>query len=1092
MSRRSPRSLSDPFLKRPVLTFALTALILLAGLVSLPALQVENLPPIAPARVTVRASYPGAGAEVMEQGVTTLLEKQLNGLERLDTIRSASSANGSTVTLTFRGGDPELNQINTQNEASVASRQLPAVVNRFGVTVRRSSDDLLMVLSFSASNPNYAPTFLSGWVNQVVRDELQRLQGVGSVSLFGGNPLAYRLWLNPGALQERNLTLADVRLALERQNVLAALGQVGEAPAPADQPTTLPLQMEGRLRSPAELEQLVVAQRPNGGPILLREVGRVELGSEAYDTIATDLRGRSAVAVGIFQRDGSNALDVHRQVEAALERLAPRFPPGIELQVIVNEADTVRESIDNASSSLRDAVLLVFVVLLLGLGNSRLALLSAVAVPVALVGSLAVLQLSGTSINSLSLFGMVLASGLVVDDAIVVSEDIGRRLERGQPPLLAARSAMAELGGAVVATSLVLLVVFLPVLGMGGSLGRLYAPIAIAIAAAIALSTVNALSFLPVAASRWLQAGGGEPAWLGRWLERPRGWLEQLEGPYGRWLPAVLARRRLVLLALLAGLVLSGAALALRPTTFIPQEDTGQLRAVVILSDGASLQRTQAVMEQVRAVLAAEPLVASANLYAGRSFGDSSPNKGQVFARLKPLNERSGPGSSSREVVERLSGELRQRVRQGVVQLSEAPSVRGFSSEGGLELELLDTSNGQLDLAAFEQRVQAFIGRAMESGRFERVSTRFRADLPLLRLIPDRARMAALGIDLDTVVSTVGSSFGSVYVNDTYSDNQVQRVILQLEGNRRRSAEDVLELPVRSREGRLIPLAEVVAIEEGVGPTTINHTRLVRSISIRALPKAGVSTGQAMALLEQIQAEEDGGVTDLEWAGLAREERLAGGGSSRSFALALLVMALVLAALYENLVDPLIILVTVPLALLGALAGLSLRGLPLDVYGQMGLLMLISLAAKNGILIVEFANQRLRAGLPLEEAISSAAISRLRPILLTAISSLAGFLPLLLASGAGSASRISLGTVVFSGLLVATMLTEAAGVLALAEIDAGVQLLQHDKPGAEGADFTDSIDGGGNVGRPIFTASVLNQGDLEAGSFHGVDTYSGI
>jgi len=993
----------------------------LIGLVCLPLLQVENLPPIAPGRVTVRATYPGAGPEVVEQGVTALLEQQLNGLERLDSIRSTSSANGSSITLGFEGGDPELNQINTQNEVAVITRQLPAPVARFGVQVRRSSDDLLMVLSFSADPKLYGETFLSGWLDQVVKERLQRVPGVGNVTLSGGNSLAFRLWLNPAQLEERGLTIAEVRAALQQQNVLAALGQTGEAPSPSGQELTLPLRMEGRLRSPAEFEQLVVARSANGGVTLLRDVGRVSLGSESYDTIATNLQGRPAVAVVIYQRDGSNAITVSKAVNAALDELAPQFPPGVDQQLIVDEADFVRGSIQGTLDSLRDAVLLVFLVLLFGLGNSRLALITAAAVPVALIGSLSVLKLAGQSLNTLTLFGLVLASGLVVDDAIVVSEDIGRRLEAGKPPLQAAREAMAELGGAVVSTSIALVVVFIPVLSLGGSLGRLYAPIAITISGAIAFSTLNALSFTPVAGSRLLKPQQREPAWLLRWIDPPRRWLEGLEVPYGRWLAWTMERRRLVVSLLLAGLLITGFALQALPKSFIPQEDNGQLRGVVILADGLGLQQTQRVLDQVRQVVAEEPLITRANFYAGRSFGDSSPNKGNFFLRLAPIEQRRSSEASTRAVGERLKSKLRRRITGAVVQLSEAPSVRGFSSEGGLELELLDNSNGQLSLPDFEQQAQAFIRAAQATNLFERVSTRFTAGAPLVQLVPDRLQMASLGVDLSTVVDTLGASFGSDYVNDSFESDQVRKVIVQLDGASRRSADDVLALQVKTRDGQLISLAQLVRIEQNTGPTTINHTRLVRSISIRALPRPGVSSGQAMASLMEVQRQVGGG-TELEWAGLAREESRAGGGNIRVFALAILVMVLVLAALYENFADPFIILVTVPLAMLGAVGGLMLRGLPLDVYGQMGLLMLVSLTAKNAILIVEFANQRMAEGLDLDTAIRGAAIARLRPILLTALAALAGGIPLLFANGFGSGGRVSIGTVVFFGLLVSTFL----------------------------------------------------------------------
>ncbi|SBO42761.1 efflux RND transporter permease subunit [Cyanobium sp. NIES-981] len=1018
------KSISDPFLRRPVLTLVISLLVLLAGLVSLPGLQIENLPAIAPGRVTVSASYPGASPEVVEQGVTTLLEKQLNGLERLDQVRSTSSAGSSSITLSFEGGDPEINQINAQNEAAVVNPRLPPQVARFGVRVRRSSDDLLMVLSFSADRGRYDDTFLSGWVEQVVVDRLQRVSGVGEARLFGGSPLAFRLWLDPARLNQLGLTITDVRDALEEQNVLAALGQAGDAPAPEDQMLTLPLRMEGRLRSVQEFERLVVAPTPEGGVTLLRDVGRVTLGSENYDAIATNLQGRATVAMGIFQRDGSNALEVSRGISTALEEISESLPPGVEFQVIIDEAETVRQNIDRTVASLRDAVLLVFLALLLGLGNSRLAFISALVVPVALVGALTVLRLTDSSINTLTLFGMVLATGLVVDDAIVVSEDIGRRIEQGHPPLLAAREAMAELGGAVVATSLVLIAVFLPVLTLGGSTGRLYAPIGLTIGATIVFSTFNALTFTPVAASRLLRADGrGEPAWLRRWIDPPRRALESLEGPYDRWLTRALGWRRRIVALLLVGLLLTAAAYQQRPKAFIPQEDGSQLRGVVVLPDGMALARTQAVMERVRQVIARDPLVVTGNFYAGRSFGDSAPNKGIFFLRLKPVEERPGSDQTPAALASRLNRQLAASIDDAQVVVIEAPTVRGFGSEGGIEFDLLDTSGGRLSLREFEQAAQAFIEAAEATGAFERVNTRFVADAPLVRLEPDRLRLASLGVDLEDVVEVLGASFGSDYVNDSFEGDRVRRVIVQLEGSERRNVQDVLSLQVRGRDDVLIPLAQVVRVVEGTGPTVINHTRLVRSIGIRAQPRNGVSTGQAMARLQEVRQQLGSSATDLEWAGLAREEARAGGASEQVFLLAVLVMLLVLAGLYENFIDPMIILVTVPLGLLGGIAGLAIRDLPLDVYGRMGLLVLVSLAAKNGILIVEFANQRLAAGMPLEQAIHGAAVARLRPILLTAISSLAGFLPLLFASGAGAASRTSIGTVVFAGLLVATVLS---------------------------------------------------------------------
>ena len=584
---------------------------------------------------------------------------------------------------------------------------------------------------------------------------------------------------------------------------------------------------------------------------------------------------------------------------------------------------------------------------------------------------------------------------------------------------------MDELSGAVIATSLVLIVVFLPVLVMPGSLGRLYQPLAVVISSTILFSTINALSFTPVA-SAVLLGKSFRPApkpmeRLRRGLAKSSQWLDALQQPYQRLLERALKRRRLVLSLLGAGLLITAIGLRALPTGFVPQEDGGQIRGVVVLPEGASLERTQSAMQRVQQAVAAEPLVRYGNFYAGRSFGDSAPNKGIFFLRLKPLQERS---TSTSDVVERLNPALQQAMAgDGRVILSQPQPVRGFGSEGGISLNLLDVSGGRLSLQQFGDEADDFIAAAKASGRFERVGTRFSANAPSLEVVPDRQQLAAVGVSLEEVVAVIGDSFGSTYVNDTFSDARVRRVIVQLQGSDRSSPGDVLRLLVRNRDGRLIPLSNLVRLEPTTGPTSINHSELSRAISIRAKPKRGVSSGQAMATLERVQQQRNTPSTELQFTGLSLEEQRAGGGTWKLFGLGLLVVYLLLAALYESPIDPVIILITVPLALLGVVLGLAARGLFLDVYGQVGILVLISLAAKNGILIVEFANQRVKRGVAVPVAIREAASLRLRPILLTGVSSLAGFLPLVLASGAGAARSISIGTVAFSGLLASTALS---------------------------------------------------------------------
>jgi len=1018
------RSISQPFLRRPVFTVVCSLLVLLAGLVALVGLGLEDLPPLAPTRVSVSATFPAAGPEVVEQSVTAVLEQQLNGLEGLQSMSSSSRQGGASISLRFEGGDPELNAIKVQNEVSLATRRLPQAVSRQGLNVRRASDDILMILGFSAPKDLYAPTFVGGWLDQNLRNALRSTPGVGDIRIFGSSDLSFRLWLDPQRLEQFQLTSNDVTAALAEQNVLAAIGSIGEAPAPAGQAFSLPVEAEGRLLSQSDFEAMVVNRTEAGGLVRLKDVGRVELGTTNYGSSALNLDGERSVAVGIYQRDGANALAVSEAVKQALNKLESSFPPGLDMQEIVDVADTVQANLDRTTATLRDAVVLVLAVLLLFLGRWRLALIPGIAVPVALIGSLAVIRLSGSNLNSLILFGLVLSTGIVVDDAIVVSEDIAGRIEQGSPPQAAAEDAMAELGGAVIATSLVLAAVFIPVLLIPGSIGRLYEPIALAITGAILFSTFNALTFTPMACARVLGPGGGRlPKPLRRLSEWLRQGMQRLQINYSRFLTAWLRRGRLMVGLLLAGLLITGIGLATMPTAFIPDEDQGQVRGYFTLPDGASLERTEAVMNQIRTVVAEEPLVRTGNFYAGRSFGQSGENTGSFYLRLKPLRERPGGNNSSEAVKDRLNRALRQRIQDARVVVTTPPTVRGFSSEGGLQMELLDRSGGQLSLTDFEQQAQRFIQAAQATDLFERISTRFDASSPRWRLEIDRDQLAALDLPLGQTLRDIGTAIGGRYIDDTFEGGRIRTIYVQLEASDRNQPEDLTNLMVRNRAGKLVTVSNVMRLVPDEGANSITHYNQDRSISITAVPADGISSGQAIDRLEALNQATGGTNFGLSFTGLALEETKAEQVSWILFGLSLAVVYLLLAGLYESFLDPLIILLTVPLALFGAVIGLKLRGLALDVYGQMGLLVLVSLAAKNGILIVEFANQRLERGMHLVEAIEAAALNRMRPILLTAITSLAGFLPLLLASGTGSASRISIGTVVFSGLLVSTVLS---------------------------------------------------------------------
>ena len=660
-------------------TVVCSLLVLLAGSVALVGLGLEDLPQLAPTRVSVSASFPAASPEVVEQSVTAVLEKQLNGLEGLESMTSSSRQGGASLSLRFESGDPELNAIKVQNEVNLASRRLPQAVTRQGLNVNRSTDDLLLILGFSAPPGLYEPIFIGGWLDQNLQEALKATPGVGDIRVFGSSELAFRLWLDPNRLELFNLSTNDITAALAEQNVLAAVGSLGAAPVPAGQLFSLPIDAEGRLRNQADFEAMVVKRTEAGGLVRLKDVGRVELGQRAYGSSTLNLEGNSSVAVGIFQRDGANALEVSRAVMDELTRLERSFPPGLTMQVIVDVAETVQANLDRTTATLRDAVVLVLVVLVLFLGRWRLALIPGIAVPVALIGSLVVVRLSGSNLNSLILFGLVLATGIVVDDAIVVSEDIAGRIEEGAEPQGAAEDAMAELAGAVVATSLVLAAVFLPVLLIPGSIGRLYQPIALAISGAILFSTFNALTFTPMACARALGSGSGRlPAPIKRISQMLRHGMHRLQSWYGKALALWLPRGRIVLGLILTGLMLTGIGLATIPTSFIPNEDQGQVRGYFTLPEGASLERTEAVMERIRQVIAEDPLIRSGNFYAGRSFGQSGEDRGAFYLRLAPLKERPGRENSSEAVKKRLNKALRQQITDARVIVTTPPHGAGI------------------------------------------------------------------------------------------------------------------------------------------------------------------------------------------------------------------------------------------------------------------------------------------------------------------------------------------------------------------------------------------------------------------------------
>jgi HAE1 family hydrophobic/amphiphilic exporter-1 len=1104
---------SNNFITRPVLTTVCSLLIVLVGLISIPVLPVENLPDIAPPTVTVRATYPGADAISVEEGVTSVLEQQINGVQDMEFITSNSSADGvSSITVSFASGtDGDINQVNVQNKVSLAEPRLPQEVRQTGVTVEKASNSILLAYNFTSEDPEspYSVEFLSGLLDQNLTDPIRRVKGVGSLTYFGNRQLAFRIWLDPNRLRGFGLTSADVRAALQSQNRLVPAGRVGGEPAPEGQPFTFTVQLQGRLRSLEEFENLILRRMGDGSLVRLKDVGRVSLGGETFNIAATDLNGIPSVGMALYQLSGSNAVEVSAGVQQVLDEFIPTLPPGIKVEKIYDTTDFITASIRGVANALRDAVVLVVLILFLFLQDWKSTLVPGIAIPVALIGTFAGVLVAGFSLNQLTLFGLVLATGLVVDDAITVIEDTTTKKAEGMTAIGAAKATMDELFSAVIATSLVLFAVFVPVLFFPGATGTIYKQFAATIIFSISVSTFNALTFSPMLSGLLLSldtakpsrrtygiaggfvgfvygllsAGGGIitvlmatlagllvgfalklitklplrlPFTIGGaatglvfggvpnllpillftaiglgvgFFVEPifaafnRGYA-RVENRYQSLLAWALQHRRIVMGILVGGVTLTGVAFNAMPSGFVPIEDQGFAIGFVQAADGVSLERTQAINQEVAEILRTEKDngLRTAGIFSGASLDGNSPNKGLFFFGTENWDQRLEPQRSVGAIVERLNRKL-QGIDDARIFVVEPPAVPGYGTGAGFELQLLDQSGGAFSLGQLAEQANTLIRNATQTGVFSRVFTQFSPEAPQLEVTVDRDRMAALGIDYGEAMSSFSFYFGGSYVNDTFDEGKARRVYIQADDVYRSTPESLSELFVRNSSGDQIPLAEIFTVRPTTGPSIIPRFNLYRSIKVEGSAAPGNSSGDAINAVrgqfEQLNVQGLG----YDWTGISREEVKAGALAIVIFALGILVVFLVLAAQYESYTDPLIILMTVPTAMLGALAFLAIRGEVLNVYAQVGLVMLIGLAAKNGILIVDMANQRMALGATAVVAAREAAQSRLRPILMTAISSLFGFLPLVLASGAGARSQSSLGTVVFGGLLVATVLS---------------------------------------------------------------------
>ena len=1011
----------DFFIDRPIFAGVISIVISLAGAVCILLLPIAQFPEITPPTVQVKATYTGANAEVVEKTVTTPIEEQINGVEGMTYMSSISSNDGtSNITVTFDVGyDLNIAAVDVQNRVTMAQPQVPDDVRKYGITTQKQSPDFVVIISLYSPNDTFDDLFLSNYASINIVDILKRLPGVGDVQIFGEKKYAMRLWLNPDKLTSMEMTAMDVIAAVQEQNVQVAAGKIGDTPSPPDQTFTYSINTLGRLSSPEQFEDIIIRTRTDGSVVRVKDVGRVELGAENYGWFG-HLNGGKAALVGVFQLPGANALDVASEVYANMERLSKRFPEGLKYAVSYDTTLFVKESIKEVIKTLLEAMALVFLVVFVFLQNWRATMIPAIAIPVSLVGTFAVLKAFGFSINTLTLFGLVLAIGIVVDDAIIVVENASRCIdEKGMAPKEATKEAMREVTGPIIATTLVLMAVFVPVAFMPGITGQLYRQFALTIAFSVGISAINALTLSPALCAALLRPTPKKQTWFFRKFNQAFEWSRSQYLKGVRW----FIKAWVLVLLVFVGLVFATYAMfKIVPTGFVPAEDEGYFMVMLQTPEGTSLDRTGKVCSSVENILKKTPGVKSVVMIGGYNLLNSAmdPSSAAAFVMLNPWDERKTPQLSLDGIMGAFMGQA-QGINEAIVIPFPPPPIQGLSTTGGFEYELQDLTGGSLiELRATAERLMA-AGR--EQPALTPLSTTFEVNYPQFYVELDRTKAKSLQISISDIFTTLQTFLGSMYVNDFNKFGRVYRVFIQAEDNYRAKREDIAKLYVRAGDGSMVPLSALVKVKQIRGVQSIKHYNLYRTVSLYGGNAPGYSTGQAIAAMEAMSARELADEYGYEWTGTAYQENKAGGMAPYIFSLALAFVFLFLAAQYESWVMPLMVMLAVPLAILGALLAQHIRGIDNDVYCQIGLVMLIGLASKNAILIVEFARELREQGESIVEAAVQASRERLRPILMTAFAFILGVVPMVVAQGAGAASRHSLGTAVFGGMLASTFLS---------------------------------------------------------------------
>ncbi len=1005
------------FIDRPVFAWVVALFILLAGALAIPQLPVAQYPNVAPPQVEIYAVYPGASAATMDESVVSLIEQELNGADNLLYFESQSSLGSATITATFAPGtNPDLAQVDVQNRLKVVESRLPRPVTQQGLQVEKVSTGFLLLATLTSEDGKLDETALSDILARNVMDEIRRLKGVGKAQLYGSER-AMRIWIDPRKLIGFNLKPNDVAEAIAAQNAQVAPGSIGDLPTRGTQEITANVVVKGQLSTPEEFAGIVLRANPDGSTVTIGDVARVEIGAQEYQ-YGTRLNGKPATAFSVQLSPGANAMETATLVRAKMQDLARYFPEGVKYDIPYDTSPFVKVSIEQVINTLFEAMLLVFAVMFLFLQNLRYTLIPTLVVPVALMGTFAVMLAMGFSVNVLTLFGMVLAIGILVDDAIVVVENVERIMaEEGLPPKEATRKAMGQISGAIVGITLVLVAVFLPMAFMQGSVGVIYQQFSLSMAVSILFSAFLALSLTPALCATLLK-----PVAKGEHHERKGffGWFnrrfEGMSNGYQRWVMQALKRSGRYLLVYALLLAVLGYGFSQLPTAFLPTEDQGYTITDIQLPPGASRMRTEQVAAQIEAHNAEEPGVGNTTLILGFSFSGSGQNAALAFTTLKDWSER-GADDSAQSIADRATMAFTQ-LKDAVAYAVLPPPIDGLGESTGFEFRLQDRGGmGHAELMAARDELLANAGKSKVLTNVREASL---AESPQVQLEIDRRQANALGVSFADIGSVLDVAVGSSYVNDFPNQGRMQRVVVQAEGDQRSQVEDLLKIHVRNDSGKMVPLGAFVQARWVSGPVQLTRYNGYPAVSISGEPAAGYSSGEAMAEIERLVAQLPAGA-GLEWTGLSLQERLSGSQAPMLMALSLLVVFLCLAALYESWSIPTAVLLVVPLGVLGAVLAVTLRGMPNDVFFKVGLITLIGLSAKNAILIIEFAKSLVDQGLDAADAAVQAARLRLRPIVMTSLAFILGVVPLAIASGASSASQQAIGTGVIGGMLSATL-----------------------------------------------------------------------